>query len=99
MLLGLRADVVEAAKREIEAPGTTIITGGGADDVRSAFGQADIDYVFIGGGLDVGTRVAIVREVLQASDRATIHMKDHRTGPEPLVPFIRGVLSGLSDWP
>ena len=99
LLLGLRPDVVQGAKRELEAPGTTVITGSGPADVGPAFSQADVDHVFIGGGLDVDTRVAIVREVLQSSDRATIHMKDHFSGPEPLVPFLRGVLNALDNWP
>jgi len=29
LLLGLRPDVVQGAKRELEAPGTTVITGSG----------------------------------------------------------------------
>jgi len=37
------------------------------DDGRSAFGQADIDHVIVGGGLDRQTRAEIVREVFQAS--------------------------------
>jgi hypothetical protein len=41
--------------RDIEFLGGT-----GVDDVRPALGQADIDHVIAGGGLDLQARAAIV---------------------------------------
>ncbi len=54
--------------------------------------------------MDLEARAAIVREVFQASDRATMHMKDQMSGPEGIIPFVRAVLSGLGgyeprEWP
>jgi hypothetical protein len=36
--------------------------------------------------------------VFQSSDKATVHLKDHVSGPEGFVPFARSVLHGLNDY-
>ena len=33
--------------------------------------------------------------IVWASDRATVHLKDQRSGPEGLLPCVRAVLLGL----
>jgi hypothetical protein len=66
--------------------------------VGRAFGRADIDHVIVGGGLDLEARAAMVREVFQASDRATVHMKDQMSGPEGFLPLARAVLAGLGGY-
>jgi hypothetical protein len=68
------------------------------DDVRAALAQGDIDHVIVGGGLDLGIRLEVVKEVFQSSDKATVHLKDHLSGPEGFVPFARSVLQGLNDY-
>jgi hypothetical protein len=50
----------------------------------------------MGGGLEI--RLEVVREVFQSSDRATVHLKDHLSGPEGFLPFVRSVLRGLQDY-
>src|SRR6266487_2601383 len=72
LLLGVRATLVEEVRQDLQRPDVEFLGGTGVDDVRSAFGQADMDHVIVGGGLDQQTRAAIVREVFQSSDRATI---------------------------
>lgn len=81
LLLGVRADVLEPVKRELESPEIEILAGSDVSDTESAFRQADIDHVIIGGGLDVEARAEMVRTIFQSSDRATIHMKDQMSGP------------------
>ena len=54
--------------------------------------------MIIGGGLDLEARAAMVRVVFQASDRATVHMKDQMSGPEGFLPFVRAVLAGLAGY-
>ncbi len=49
-------------------------------------------------GLDLETRLAVVREIYESSDHATVHVKDHISGPETFVPFVRAVLVGLKDY-
>ncbi len=98
LLLGVRADLLESVKRELHTPGTEFLGGTGAADVGPAFRQADIDHVIIGGGLDLEARAAMVRQVFQSSDRATVHMKDQMSGPEGFLPFARAVLGGLAGY-
>jgi hypothetical protein len=95
LLLGVRADLLEAVTRELQAPGVEFLGGTGVSDAESAFRQADIDHVIIGGGLDLEARAAMARAVFQSSDRATVHMKDQMSGPEGFLPFGRAVLAGL----
>jgi hypothetical protein len=52
----------------------------------------------MGGGLDLDTRLAVVREVFQSSDQTTVHLKDQMSGPEGYLPFVRSVLTGLNDY-
>jgi hypothetical protein len=86
LLLGVRADLLETVQQELHAPDIEFLGGTGVADVRPAFRQADIDHVIIGGGLDLEARAAMVREVFQSSDRATVHMKDQMSGPR--VPAV-----------
>ena len=98
LLLGVKATVLEDARRELQMPNTEFLIGTGVADIKPAFRQADIDHVIMGGGLDIDTRAAILREVFHSSDRATAHMKDQMSGPEGFVPFVRAVLTGLADY-
>ena len=85
-------------QRELQTPGIEFAGGTSLADVEPAFRQADIDHVIIGGGLDLEARAAMVRVIFQASDRATVHMKDQMSGPEGFLPFVRAVLTGLAGY-
>jgi hypothetical protein len=98
LLLGLRPNLVEEFRQQLDMPGLELLAGTGVDDVRRAFSDADIDHVILGGGLDLDVRMAAVQEVFHSSDTATVHLKDHLSGPEGFVPFARSVLQGLSDY-
>ena len=98
LLLGVRADLLETVKQELQIPGIEFLTGTGEADADRVLRQADIDHVIIGGGLDLGARAAMVREVFQSTDRATVHMKDQMSGPEGFLPFVKAVLGGLSSY-
>jgi len=98
LLLGVRADILETVKQELSAPGIEFLGGTGVADVEPAFRRADIDHVIIGGGLALDARAAMVLAVFQASDRATVHMKDQMSGPEGFLPFVRAVLVGLGSY-
>ena len=97
LLLGRRQVVNDNVTRQLDIPGVQLISGTGIDDVRSAFARADVDHVIIGAGIDLETRLQIVREIFQSSDATTVHMKDRRTGADGFLPFIRSVLRGLDD--
>jgi hypothetical protein len=98
LLLGVMAAVLEDVQQQLQKPDIELLSGTGVDDVRSAFGQRDINHVIVGGGIDLETRLEMVREVFQSSDRATVHMKDQMSGPEGFLPFVRSMLLGLDDY-
>ena len=98
LLLGRSEAVVNDARQRLQLPDIQILGGTGIDDVRSAFAHVQIDHVIMGAGLDLDTRLAIIREIFQSSDTTTVHMKDSASGPEGFLPFIRSVLDGLAGW-
>lgn len=53
-----------------------------------------LDHAILGGGLDLDSRLAIVRAVFESSDSTTVHMNSP-SGPETYLPFVRSVLQGL----
>lgn len=101
LILGRRHAVVDAAEHQLELdlPGTQVLEGTGVDDARAAFAQSKIDTVIMGAGIDLDTRLQIVREIFQTSDTTSVHMKDRASGPEGFLPFIRAVLRGLENQP
>jgi ABC-type nitrate/sulfonate/bicarbonate transport system substrate-binding protein len=98
MIVGLRPELVRKFREQLDLPDVEMVDGTGPEDVRAAFAAGDIDHVFLGGGLGLDSRVALVAEVFQSSDLATVHLKDHQSGPEGFVPFVRAVLAGLRDY-
>jgi hypothetical protein len=98
LLVGLTSIVIDDARDHLDMPDLRLFTGNGIDDVRSAFAQARIDHVIMGAGIDLETRLAIVREIFQSSDTTTVHMKDRASGKEAFLPFARSVLRGLSTY-
>ena len=98
LLVGLTGVVIDDAREHLDLPDLHLFTGTGVDDVRSALAQARIDHVIMGAGIDLETRLAIVREIYQSSDTTTVHMKDRASGKEAFLPFARSVLHGLSTY-
>ena len=98
LLLGVVAAIVEDVRQQLQTPEIEFIGGTSVDDVRSAFAQADINHVIIGGGLDLEVRLKMIQQVFLASDLASVHMKDQMSGPEGFLPFVRSLLIGLSDY-
>ena len=98
LLLGRTGVVVEEVERRLSLPDIQLIGGSGIEDVRAAFARADVDHVIMGAGIDLETRLEIVREIFQSSEKTTVHLKDRVTGPEGFLPFVRSVLRGLREY-
>ena len=97
LLLGLTETIIDHARHELDRADIKLFEGTCIEDVRSVFAQAKIDHVFMGAGIDLETRLQIVREIFQLSDTTTLHMKDRASGPQGFLPFVRAVLRGLKD--
>jgi hypothetical protein len=81
---------------EIAVKNVKIFPATNLAEVRSAFEKNDrMDIVIMGAGIELETRLEIVKYVFTASDSTTVHMKDLATGPEGFLPFINDVLKGL----
>ena len=98
LLIGRTGVVIDDVQQQLRMPDIRFFGGTGVDDVRAAFAQAAIDHAIMGAGIDLETRVQIVREIFLASETVTVHLKDHASGPQAFLPFVRSVLSGLKDY-
>ncbi|UWZ34347.1 hypothetical protein Drose_24290 [Dactylosporangium roseum] len=97
-IAGLLPHLMDDFRERLAVAEVDLISGTGVEELAAALAAADIDHVIIGGGLGLPARLDMVRTVFESSDRATVHMKDHRSGPEGFVPFVRSVLHGLADY-
>lgn len=87
--------MVDDVRGKLNAPGAQLFGGGSIEDVRSTFAKTHIDHVIMGAGIELETRLDIVREIFKQSDTTTVHMKDYATGPEGFLPFVQAVLNGI----
>jgi hypothetical protein len=95
LLLGRLGVVVDDVSQQLHLPNVAIFGGTGIDDVRATFAAGTVDVVIMGAGIDLETRLEIVREVFRTSDTTTVHMKDVASGPAGFMPFVRSILVGL----
>jgi len=96
LLLGRTDAVVGEARLRLQAPGIEVLGGTGVDDGRSTLARTRVDHVIMGAGLDLDTRLDIVREIFRTSDTTTVHMKDSASGAAGFQPFVQAVLGGLT---
>jgi hypothetical protein len=94
LLLGLKGVIVDDVKDQVQAADIQLFGGTGIDDVRTTFQRTSIDSVIMGGGIDLETRLEIVREIFQLSNTTSVHMKDVASGPKGFLPFVRSILNG-----
>ena len=98
LLLGLTGVVVEDTRAQLDLPDIELLGGGGIEDLRTAFATGPVDHVIMGAGIDLETRLDIVREIFRTSDTTTVHLKDRGSGKEEFTHFVRSVLRGLGDY-
>ncbi len=72
-----------------------LLGGTSLNDVRDALPQGPVDIIIMGAGIDLDTRLQIVKHAFTASNSTTAHMKDFDSGPAGMLPFVDGVLKGL----
>lgn len=98
LLLGRTGFILEDVQHQLQTPNIQLFASTGIENVRSAFAKAKTDRVVMGAGIDLETRLQIVRKIFQSSDTTTVYMKDRATGPQGMLPFVRSVLSGVRDY-
>lgn len=88
---------VDDFQRHLGLPDTELLAGTNLEEAWAALRDHDVDHMILGAGIDLDTRVAIVRAAFEASDTVTVHLKDTASGKEGMLPFVRAVLRGLHD--
>ena len=96
LLLGRTSIALADVRERMKMPSVEFRAGTGLDDVRGAFDEGPVDIVIMGAGIDLETRLDIVRHIFSVSTRTTVHMKDRESGPQGMLPFVGGVLRGLA---
>lgn len=95
LLIGRNQWVVDGAKEALDSDALKVFGALNIVDTVSVLTNEKIDHVFIGPGLDIDTRLDAIRQVFEHSDYTTVHMKDHSTGPEGGLNFVKAILHGL----
>ena len=97
LLLGRKGIVVSDAQSKLADLDLEIFGGTCIEDLNSVFSDNDnkIDHVFMGAGIDLDKRLAIVERVFGLSKTTTVHLKDSTSGPQGFLPFVKAVLEGL----
>ena len=94
LLVGRTPAVIDDLLEQIDAPAVTFHTGSSFEDVAAHLERTLMDHVILGGGLDLETRLRIVRSVFDRSTSTTVHMNSP-SGPDSYLPFVRAVLRGF----
>lgn len=94
LLVGRTPAVIADVLEKVDAPAATFHTASGLGDVAARLERTQVDHVILGGGLDLETRLQIVRSVFESSKSTTVHMNSP-SGPDSYLPFVRAVLRGL----
>lgn len=91
LLLRRTTIVLDDTQQQLERADIQLFAGTSVEDIRTVFAQATIDHVIMEGGIALETRLEMVRTIFQASDTTTVPMKDHTSGLQGFLPFVRSV--------
>jgi hypothetical protein len=94
LLLGRTAAVIDEIIANPPLSGIEWIGGTDAEALSGAFAAGPVDVVIIGGGLDLETRLTLVREVFERSLTATVHLNSP-SGPASFRPFVANVVAAV----
>ena len=92
LLVGRKAIVLDDVRKGLAVQDVTLFSASTLDDVRKVLDDHSIDMVIMGAGIDLDTRVQIVRHIFEASNSITVHMKDWDSGLQGFLPFVKGLL-------
>lgn len=98
LLLGRTGVGLDEVRQAVDASDLTLYAGSTLDDLQTAMTQAPIDTVIMGAGIDLDTRLVMIRHVYEQSNATTVHMKDRDSAKAGMLPFIAAVLAGLRTW-
>ena len=97
MLIGRNQWVIDAAIEALESPAIKVYGALNAKETVAVLNKIEINHAFVGPGLELNIRLKIIRSIFTISSFTTVHLKDHSTGPEGALNFVRGILKGLDE--
>ncbi len=95
LLVSRKKDLGERIQKGIPEDEIRLHTATNLAEVQAAFAAGPVELVVLGAGMDIALRLEIIQHVFSVSQSTTVHMKDKESGPEGMVPFVRGLLKGL----
>ncbi|NOQ71019.1 MAG: hypothetical protein GQ574_03395 [Crocinitomix sp.] len=97
LLLGRKVTVLATLKEQIERKDINLTFGTSLEEVENAFKKNQFEVVIMGAGLELVDRLEIINYIFTTSKSTTVHMKDWDSGPGGMIPFVNGILNGLTD--
>jgi hypothetical protein len=97
LLLGRKVTVLKTLKEQIDRKDINLAFGTSLDEVKNLFKENQFEVVIMGAGLELSDRLEIINYIFTTSKSTTVHMKDWDSGPTGMIPFVNGVLNGLTD--
>lgn len=91
LLIGKAPTVLADVLDQVDAAAVTFSTGSSLEEAAAVLERGPVDHVIVGGGLELDTRLQIVRRVFENSTSATVHLNSP-SGPDSFLPFVRSVL-------
>lgn len=76
-------------RQKLFVQAVTLLGGTSLKDVQTPFAQGSIGIVTMGAGIDLETRLEIVRHIFIVSNSTTVHVKDFGSGPLGMLPVCR----------
>ena len=95
LILGRTEIVLDDLENNLDVKDVNLLSGTTIDDVKIALDENAIDIVIMGAGLDIDVRLQIIEHIFTVSKSTTVHMKDWSSGPQGMLPFVNGILTGL----
>ncbi|MFT5337274.1 MAG: hypothetical protein ACI9YL_001276 [Luteibaculaceae bacterium] len=95
LLIGRKGIILQEIQDSVDTKEITFFGGTKLTDVRDIIDQENIDCVIMGAGVNLDVRINIIRYVMENSKGTTVHMKDWKSGPTGMLPFVLGVLNSL----
>lgn len=95
MLIGRNQWVIDAAQSKLATPQRAVYGAVTMAELEAVLAENRIDHAFVGPGLDLDLRMALIRRVFELSDFTTVHLKDFTQGPEGALAFVEAILDGL----
>ena len=95
LLIGRTMPIIQADVEGVHRTDIDLLMATTLDEVKHQMSRGAIDGAIIGAGIDLPLRLDIVRVLLEAEGSTTVHLKDHDSGPEGMLPFTRSLIDAL----